>query len=288
MQADDSAPPLRPARAPQRLALAVLLLMAVVVVASAWLRLAQPRPACGDWPGCRAADRPALGVAAAVGLGAEATLRPVRNLHRMAATAVLVLLVVLAARARRRAARDRVLARRALAMLALALGLALLGVVTPGSRSAAVLLGNLLGGLLLFALAWTTWRGLQAPPLPRPALTAWAAAAAVAWALQAAFGARAGAGVSDMAPVAHLALALFVVPATAGIGHAARRQGRAIEGLALIALAALQTLLGAASAALAAPAALVLVHNAAAAAGFALLVGLACSAPPRRAGPARP
>ena len=38
--------------------------------------------------------------------------------------------------------------------LVLALGLSVLGIVTPGSCVAGVLLGNLLGGVLMLALAW--------------------------------------------------------------------------------------------------------------------------------------
>ena len=34
----------------RRLAWTCVLLMLVVTSASAWLRLAQPRPACADWP----------------------------------------------------------------------------------------------------------------------------------------------------------------------------------------------------------------------------------------------
>lgn len=275
MSSSDLSPIASRLRLKRALALATLLLMVVVVVASAWLRLAQPRPACVDWPGCRSTLRPVLDSAAASGLGSAAVLRVVRTMHRIAASTLLGIVIALAALALRRGPRDVGLGRRALTMLALALGLAGLGIVTPGARSAAVLLGNLLGGLTLLALAWATWRGLQALPAPSRALVRWAWAGAALWALQAAFGARAGAGSGDVAPVAHLALALLVVPWAAAIGLTAARQGCRVEGHALLALAALQALLGAASAALAAPPALVLAHNAAAACGLALLVGLA-------------
>ena len=260
------------------LALVALLLMVVVVVASAWLRLAQPRPACIDWPGCRDALRPALGVAADRVIGGDRVLAAVRGTHRLAASALLLVVITLAALALARAPRDRTVGRFALAMLALALGLAALGVVTPGSRSTAVLLGNLLGGLALLALAWATWRTLRAMPAPRPSLARWAALGAVLWLLQAALGARSGAGSGDVAPMAHLAhlaLALLALPGAFAIGHAACRQGCGSEGRALMALAALQGLLGAAAAAFAATPTLVLVHNGAAAAGIALFVGLA-------------
>ena len=155
----------------RRLALAALLLMAVVVVASAWLRLAQLRPDCIDWPGCREALRPALGTAATGALGSPAALSAVRGVHRLAASTLLLVVVAsswLAWGRRRQTPADT---WRSLAMLALALGLAALGVVTPGARSAAVLLGNLLGGLLLLALAWSHCRELAALAPPRPAPT---------------------------------------------------------------------------------------------------------------------
>lgn len=275
MSTADPSPIASRLRLQRALALASLLLMVVVVVASAWLRLAQPRPACLDWPGCRSALRPALDTVAASGLGSDVVLKVVRATHRVAASALLGAVIALAGVALLRRPRDVGLGRRALAMGALALGLAGLGIVTPGARSAAVLLGNLLGGLTLLALAWATWRDLQVLPVPSRALARWAGAGAALWALQAAFGARAGAGLNDVAPVAHLALALLVVPWAAAIGLAAARQGCRVEGRVLLALAALQGLLGAASAALAAPPALVLAHNAVAACGLALLVGFA-------------
>lgn len=262
-------------RAKRALALGALLLMVVVVVASAWLRLAQPRPACIDWPGCRDLLRPTLGVAADAVIGGERLLTVVRGAHRLSASALLLVVIALAALALARAPRDAALGRSALAMLALALGLAALGVVTPGARSAAVLLGNLLGGLALLALAWATWRRLRSMPSPRRSLARWAAAGAALWLLQAALGARSGTAASAVAPVAHLALALLALPCAFAVGHAARRQGCGTEGRALMTLAALQGLLGAAAATLAAAPVLVLAHNGAAAAGIALLVGLA-------------
>lgn len=286
--------PQTPATLARRLALGALLLMALVVIASAWLRLAQPRPPCVDWPGCRAASMLVRAPVAAPVLGADAVLAAVRGVHRVAASGLLLIVIGLALVAARQRPRLPALLPRALGMTALALELAALGVVTPGARSAAVLLGNLLGGFALFALAWLTWRGLRPMPAanasdasdaaggvaPHPTLRRWALAGALAWALQAALGARAGAGAGDIAPVAHLALALLALPWAFVVGWVARQQGRPRTGGALMALALLQLLLGAAAAMFAAPAALVLAHNAAAALGLALLLALGC-APPR-------
>ncbi|MDO8419311.1 MAG: hypothetical protein Q7S90_04675, partial [Rubrivivax sp.] len=61
----------------RRLSWACVLLMLVVTSASAWLRLAQPRPDCFDWPACRSPDRPAAAAVAAAGLGQPAVLTAV-------------------------------------------------------------------------------------------------------------------------------------------------------------------------------------------------------------------
>lgn len=257
------------------LALACVLLMAAVVVASAWLRLAQWRADCVDWPGCRDAARPVLAGAAPAGLGDATVLAAVRATHRVVASTVLVLVIALAALALARRPRAPAFGRHVLAMLALALGLAALGIVTPGARSAAVMLGNLLGGLLLLALAWSSWRTSRGAPAPPPALAAWALGGATLWLLQAALGALSGAGVGAVAPVAHLATAVVAAGLAAAVGLAAVRCGCVAEGRALIAVAGAQLLLGAASAAWGAAPAIVLAHNATAAAGGALLLGLA-------------
>lgn len=255
----------------RRLGWACVLLMLVVTTASAWLRLAQPRPACHDWPGCRDAARPALATAPAA---TPALLALTRGTHRVAASTALVVVLALVALAWSRRPRSGMVAGHALALLALALGLALLGIVTPGSRAPAVLLGNLLGGLLMLALAWRLLRCLQgAPALSRP-LAGAALAGTLLWTAQAALGALAGAGSNATAPVAHLALALLALPLAVGVGWSARRQRRGAEGSALMVLAALQGLLGAAGAAQAAAPALVLLHNLVAATGLALLCGL--------------
>ena len=255
-------------------------LMAAVVLASAWLRLAAPRPACADWPACRGtapsaqrttAQRPSDQAAD------TATPTVARQIHRAAATLVLPAVLALAWLARRAGARR--LAARAFAMCALALGLAALGIVTPGARSIAVLLGNLVGGLLLWALAWTAWRGLRPGAALPPRVARLALAGAALWLVQAATGAVSGAAAAlrpgDAASLLHLALALPVLLWALGVGLAAQRSGRRIEGRALMLTAALQALLGPAAAGLAAPPALVLAHHALGASGLALLAGLA-------------
>jgi heme A synthase len=259
----------------RRLALACLLLMLVVTSASAWLRLAQPRPACVDWPGCRSADRPAAPAVAPALLGAPRVLALVRATHRGAATAVLLLVLAMVVLTLARPPRRRVAGRLALALLVLALGLSALGIVTPGSSAAGVLLGNLLGGLLMLALSWRLVVHMHDGPGSSPALARWALLGTGLWALQAGLGALSGSGRFDVAPVAHLSLALLAVPCALGVGWVVRRQGRRREGVALLWVAGLQFVLGVTAASVAAAPALVLLHNVFAALGLALLMSLA-------------
>lgn len=263
------------------LALTCVLLMLVVVTSSASLRLAQERPDCGGWPGCRDAAAPALTAAAA----AEArrhTAAPwmgapgMRIAHRAAASAMLpaagaLALLALVPRPRRTA-----VGARALAMLGLALALAALGIVTPGSRSPWVLLGNQLGGLLLLALAWSAWRclGTAAPTRLRGSR-----AVALLWLLQAALGALSGAGFGIGPAWTHLLLAGPALLAAFALGMSGWHRQRRGDALALALVATAQGLLGLAAMLGAAIPALVLLHAVVAALGLALLAGLGLGPP---------
>jgi len=262
----------------RRLAWACVLLMLVVTSASAWLRLAQARPGCFDWPACRSPDRPPAAAIAPAGMGEPAVLALVRGTHRVAATLVLLVVLAVCALALARSPRRWDVGRPALALLVLALGLSVLGIVTPGSRAPGVLLGNLLGGLLMLGVSWRLATQLTGWPGSSPVLSRWAQAGATAWAAQAALGALSGGGQMGAAPVAHMALALLAGTCAVAVGWAARQQGRRVEGTGLLALTGLQFLLAAAAAGSAAAPALVLLHNAGAALGVALLLGLARAA----------
>ena len=259
----------------RRLAWTSVLLMLVVTSASAWLRLAQPRPACADWPSCRSADRPALRVATPAAMGDPGTLALVRGTHRVAASAVLLTVLAVAWLALAWRPRQRAECALAVALSTLALALSVLGIVTPGSRAAGVLLGNLLGGLAMLGLAWSLMRRLQAAPARDGPLARAALAGAVLWSAQAALGALAGARLVETAPNGHLALALLAAPWALGVGWWAHRRGRHLEGATLMAAAVVQVVLGRAAAAWAAAPAAVLAHNFIAGIGLALLLGLA-------------
>lgn len=129
------------------LAWASAALMLLIVVLSAYMRLYQAGLGCAGWPACygQLLSAPAAAMPAEALAGARAT-------HRIAASAMLVLallLCLLTLGPRPRLARE---GRLALGVLALVLGLAALGVVSRGSILPAVVLGNLLGGMLTLAL----------------------------------------------------------------------------------------------------------------------------------------
>jgi heme A synthase len=261
-----------------RLAWACVLLMLVVTTASAWLRLAQPRPSCHDWPSCRSAQRPP-GPLAQPGVQAVSTLAAVRGTHRLAASVVLLASVALVVLAWARPPRRPAIGAHALALLALALALSWLGIVTPGSRAPAVVLGNLIGGLLMLAIAWRLLRLLQgAGSVGRPLATV-SGVVATLWFVQAALGAASGGGLLAPAALAHVALAIAALTAGFGVGWLATRTGRRPEGVALMLLVPLQAVLAALAVATAAAPTAVLAHNLVAAVGLALLAGLATPRP---------
>ena len=258
----------------RRLAWICVLLMLAVTTASAWLRLAQPRPACFDWPACRSVDRPTAASVAPALMGAPAALAVVRGTHRATASLVLLVVIAVAALALAKPPRRWGAGRVALALLLLALALSVLGIVTPGSRAAGVLLGNLLGGLLMLGLSWRLATQLAGWPEASPSLTRWARLGAGLWMAQAALGALSGSGHWSAAPVAHMALALLAGSCSLGVGLAARQQGRRVEGTGLLSMTGLQFALAAVAAGSAAAPTWVLLHNIGAALGLALMLGL--------------
>lgn len=257
---------------------ALLALMLVVTSASAWLRLSAPRAPCSDWPACRMAatvpDAPAAAQAP------SSTERVVRALHRGAASAVLLGTIALLVTLRRRAVPQGV-RQAAAGLLVLALALSALGVATGGTRAAsaamavAVMLGNLLGGLLMVAAAARLSACARAAPAAAVASTARAHGGAVVllggWIAQAALGALSGAGVLHLAPPLHLLLGLVLVAGATLLAQRARAAGQPLPAAALLTLVLLQPLSGGLAALLDAPAAAVLLHNLCAAAGVAVL-----------------
>lgn len=157
----------------RRLVLACALLVLVVVVCSAYLRLAQSGLGCSEWPACyamwsveTARDQP---------VAAQAW---VRGTHRIAAMVLTVLLAFALLNGWTQLARR---GARMLAVLAAAITavLAWLGRITTVDAVPAVVIGNLAGGLLLVALLFALWMRLR-PPDGRPDAVAPGRAARVA------------------------------------------------------------------------------------------------------------
>jgi cytochrome c oxidase assembly protein subunit 15 len=254
----------------------LVLLMLAVTSLSAGLRLTPPRPECADWPVCRAPPAPGGSVELPVLAGTPPAVAAARAAHRVTASLALLSAGVLVLLSLARRPRHRTAGGLAIALLLLALGLAALGIVTPGSRAVAVLLGNLLGGLLMLALAWRLTRHLSGGGVDAggPSLGWWALAGALLWAVQAALGAMSGTGAAIGLPIGHQALSFAPGAFALGVGWTARRRGLRPEGTALMAVGVLQWLLGATAARFDASVTLVLVHNVGAAVGLALLAGL--------------
>lgn len=296
--------PQRRLRLLQRMAWLCAALMLATITLSAFMRLSQAGLGCADWPACYAQQ----GAGAAAVYGAAA----MRLAHRIVASATLILVVVMVLTA---LATRPVLKRPgalALALLVLALGLALLGIVTPGARLPAVAMGNLLGGFAMLALC----ARLAASAAPRGAaagLGPWAIAGLALLCTQLASGAlvstsHAALSCSDLADCTRAAAAsgwdwqalnpwreplvethargsalalwlhrvgaLVVLPVLALLGVAAWRRGRRRGGAALLLLVALQGALGLLIVAAGLPLAAVLLHNLAAALLLATLVRL--------------
>lgn len=174
----------------RRLAIWCAGLLLLVTSLSAFIRLSQAGLGCEPWPSCYgSALRSAQGLGA-VPVDEGIAVAAARGAHRVTATVALagvIAMVALCFAGRPRLPREGVLA---LVLLALVLGLAVLGLQTHGSRMPAVVLGNLLGGFMMFALCWR----LAAPPAPahahgRPARMVLALLAALVLLAQIALGA---------------------------------------------------------------------------------------------------
>ncbi len=131
--------------------LLALLLVLVITTTSAYIRLSQAGFGCADWPDCY--GRSVTTFSAGQLIPEPSTLFWARAMHRLAAssTGVLLLLIVFLGW---RALQGTAARLAAVATVVLAGFLGGLGLLTP-SHFPAVTLGNLLGGMTLFAiLGW--------------------------------------------------------------------------------------------------------------------------------------
>jgi cytochrome c oxidase assembly protein subunit 15 len=220
----------------RRVAALAFLLMVSVALLSAFMRHRGNGLACEPWPACYGQAAPAADTAVALA----------RVAHRIAASAVLVLAILLVTGHWR--SRDERLP--AVALLLTALALAALGVVTPGSTHWSVTTGNLVGGFVMIGLSARL--GTAPSALTRLAAPAWLAAAAML--AQAAMGAALSAGfvmrecravIDCGAPaVAHAAGAVLVVASLPPLLVRLWRGGARAEPISVVSLVLLQSLLG--------------------------------------------
>ncbi|MDO8598154.1 MAG: COX15/CtaA family protein [Sulfuricaulis sp.] len=153
-----------------------LILVLIVVVLSAYLRLAGSGLGCAEWPACYALIKSQTGetesLAAAHLVPAWATV-----IHRLAAStlgAMVLGITVMALRRRRQPGHNTGLS---LAVLGLTVFLSVLGYKTPSPLLPWVTLSNLLGGMAMLAMLW--WLGQRSvSPVGgdarAPALRPWA------------------------------------------------------------------------------------------------------------------
>ncbi len=137
-------------------------LVLAITSLSAFIRLSQAGLGCEPWPLCFGSTLRAAQQGAVAPVSDSLAVQVARLAHRLIATVALAgvgTMVAVCLVSRPRMWRKGLLA---LVLLALALGLAVLGAFTSGSRLPAVAMGNLLGGMLMFALCWR----LAAPPRP--------------------------------------------------------------------------------------------------------------------------
>ena len=139
---------------------AALVLVMIVVVVSAYLRLAGSGLGCAGWPACYALIQSRGGTTS---LAAAHLVAPWATVtHRLAASTLgLLVLGIVAAALRRRRAPGQSLAIP-FALLALTVFLSVLGYRTPSPLAPWVALSNLLGGMTMLALLW--WLGQRSVP----------------------------------------------------------------------------------------------------------------------------
>lgn len=262
----------------RKLALACAVLVLAITSLSAFIRLSRAGLGCEPWPQCQA-QRSAMTAQALAELDSGVVMAA-RVAHRIAASAALVLVVVMLVQA---FARQPVLRREghlALGLLGAALFLAVLGRLGGDSRQPAVVVGNLLAGFVMFALSCRLVQdGAEGAPAARR-LRPWVLAALVLLGLQVALGAVVSAqhaiaqcGASPLC-VVHRTGAVVVAAVLLPLGIGAWRAGFSVAGGLVVGLTLVQAALGLLLVSGRAPLALALGHNIAAAVLCAALLAL--------------
>jgi heme a synthase len=250
-----------------RLAWTCAVLVLAITSLSAFMRLSRAGLGCEPWPQCqvqRAAEASAS-APAATAPPESAAVTGARIGHRIAASTTLVLIVALLMIALARQPTLLAPGRIVLALLGLALFLAILGRLGADSPAPGVVLGNLLGGIAMFAL--TCRLVLATRPRTNPVATSpWVLAALALLVLQLAMGGLASAGHvvaqcdASLLCQAHRGAGLLTALVLASLAAAVWRR-RPYGAAVLLLLVLAQAGLGVAMLALAPPLPLALAHN---------------------------
>lgn len=270
--------PARPAQAVRRLALACALLALAIASLSAFIRLSRAGLGCEPWPACYE-QRAAATAQELDALDAPAVTQA-RVAHRVIASVTLLVVIALLMKTLARQPALWEPGRLVLGLLALALALAVLGRMAGAARTPAVVLGNLLGGFGMVALAWrlaVSARPRRAALPPR----AWTLAALLLLLAQAGLGGyvsatqQAGRCAAGGACLVHAASGLLTAAVLLPLVRTAWRGGARAPAAAiatlLLAQAALGLLLGRAAPV---PLAAALAHNLVGALLLAAVAGL--------------
>lgn len=240
-----------------RLAWACAALVLAITTLSAFIRLSRGGPGCEPWPQC-----------AAQSISAEAApgVTQARITHRVAASAALLLVIVLLVQCHTGTPALPGPGRLAAALLALGVFLAVLGRMAGDSRAAPVVMANLLAGFAMFALACRLALALRPParavtPASRAAPRL-AMLALLLLGLQVALGAAVGptACEGSLACGAHRLGGLATTAVLVAAGVLAWRCG-GLAARAVVVLALTQAVLGLVVAEAASPLALAVAHN---------------------------